>query len=367
MERKKIEDLSYKYFLASLSDELSAAKLCRLSAIAGSAREVYHMTEKQLRQAVFLTDIDRAKILKRREDWDPGEKEEELHQKGIHLITREDEAYPEDLREIAQSPYGIFYKGRITDPCKPAVAIVGARMCSEYGREVAGQVAMQLAAAGVQVISGMAKGVDSAGHFGALRGNGTTFAVLGCGVDICYPPGNRILYEKIEAAGGILSEYPPGTPPVPMRFPMRNRIISGLCQIVIVAEAREKSGSLITADYALEQGKDIYAVPGRMTDVPSAGCNRLIKQGAGILLSVEDFLDDLGITMEKRSRQHTFSKNLLEKEESLVYSVLDLQPKNIEEIRQKTKLTVTEVMQSLILLQKQGMIREVFKNCYIRT
>ncbi len=361
-----MEELSYKYFLASLSDELSAEKLCQLSAVAGSAREVYHMTEGQLKQIAFFTDAETEKLLARRKGWDLERKEAELHQKGICLVTREDEAYPEDLREIAQSPYGIFYKGRMTDPTKPTVAIVGARMCSEYGREAAGQAAMQLAAAGVQVVSGMAKGIDSAGHFGALRGGGTTFAVLGCGVDICYPPGSRILYEKIEAAGGILSEYPPGTPPIPMRFPMRNRIISGLSRIVIVAEAREKSGSLITADYALEQGKDIYAVPGRMTDVPSAGCNRLIKQGAGIFLSVEDFLRDLGIVMGKRGGQDIFSKNLLEKEETLVYSVLDLQPKNIEEIRQKTKLAVTAVMQSLITLQKKGMVREVFKNSYIR-
>lgn len=292
---------------------------------------------------------------------------EQLAAKEIRLITIEEKEYPSRLRVLPDAPYGLFVKGKLPVEERKSVAIVGARMCSEYGREIAGRLGEELAGHGVEIISGMAKGIDSAGQHGALRGLGNTYAVLGCGTDICYPAGNRILYENIIKNGGILSEYPPQTKPFPQNFPLRNRIISGLCDALVVVEAKEKSGSLITADAALEQGREVYAVPGRLGDELSFGCNRLIKQGAGILLSPDDFLKDIGIWEEKQEFKKNFSKNLLEKEEMLLYSVLDLQPKNINEMINATGIEASECIRLLAGLEEKGYIRETFQNYYIRT
>ena len=248
-----------------------------------------------------------------------------------------------------------------------SVAIVGARCCSEYGRAFAGEIAEALAAEGVIILSGMARGVDSAGHAGALRAGGETYAVLGCGVDVCYPPENAGLYEEIQNAGGLISEYAPGTPPFGAFFPARNRILSGMSDIVVVIEARERSGSLITADFAMEQGKDVYALPGRVTDRLSGGCNRLIKQGAGLVLSVEDFLKDLQIEAKSRRKVENFKKNLLEKPEMVVYSGLDFEPRSLDEIMKRTGMMLSEVSGALIGLQQKGKIKEVFKNYYVRS
>ena len=229
------------------------------------------------------------------------------------------------------------------------------------------QIAYYLGQNHIGVISGMARGVDAHGHWGAIEGGGRTYAVLGCGIDICYPASNYELYGQIAAQGGVMSEYPPGTEPNPGLFPMRNRIISGVSDIVVVVEAKVKSGSLITADYALEQGKDIYAVPGRISDSLSGGCNRLIRQGAGMILSAEDFVRDLDVFVEKLSTKDTFAKNALEKEELLVYSVLDLQPKNMEELMKATDMSVTQLTGILSTLLSKGFAEEVFKNYYIGT
>lgn len=182
--------------------------------------------------------------------------------KRIQYIRQEDPDYPERLRVHRGMPKGLYVRGRLPAADRPAVAVVGARRSDSYGNETARRFARELAAKGVQIISGMAWGIDGMAHKGALEAGGDTFAVLGCGVDICYPPGHQSLYEELLIKGGVLSEQPPGMPPLAGHFPARNRIISGLSDLVLVVEAREKSGSLITADQALEQGKDVYAVPG---------------------------------------------------------------------------------------------------------
>ena len=193
---------------------------------------------------------------------------------------KRDKAYPERMRPYPDMPAGIYTKGRLPFEGVPSAAIVGARACSVYGRVQARRYARELAAAGVQIISGLATGVDAAAHEGALEGGGVTFAVLGCGVDICYPKENYPLMRRmLEHGGGILSEFEPGEEPAAWHFPQRNRIISALADLVLVVEARKRSGSLITADYALEQGKSVYALPGRVNDPLSEGCNRLIAQG----------------------------------------------------------------------------------------
>lgn len=210
------------------------------------------------------------------------------------------ERIPGKLAEIPDPPYGIFYRGKLPDENEPAVAVIGARECSEYGRYVAEELGQYLGRAGIQVISGMARGIDGISQQAALSAGGTSYGVLGCGVDICYPAQNRRLYEELLEKGGLLSTYAPGTKPLPQHFPPRNRIVSGLSDALIVIEARQKSGTLITVDMALEQGRDVYVVPGRLTDRLSDGCNHLLTQGAGVFLSPESFAEDFLRSWEEK-------------------------------------------------------------------
>mgnify|MGYP002235004613 CR=1 FL=1 len=182
-----------------------------------------------------------------------------------------------------------FYRGKLPDENEPAVAVIGARECSEYGRYVAEELGQYLGRAGIQVISGMARGIDGISQQAALSAGGTSYGVLGCGVDICYPAQNRRLYEELLEKGGLLSTYAPGTKPLPQYFPPRNRIVSGLSDALIVIEARQKSGTLITVDMALEQGRDVYVVPGRLTDRLSDGCNHLADAGSGSVFISGEF------------------------------------------------------------------------------
>ncbi|MCD8326558.1 MAG: DNA-processing protein DprA [Lachnospiraceae bacterium] len=193
--------------------------------------------------------------------------------------------FPERLRQIPDPPYGLFVKGVLPDPDRPTVAIIGARACSGYGRECARLMGAVAAAAGIQVISGMARGVDSISQSACLEAGGTSFAVLGSGADVCYPAEARPLYERLAGEGGVISEYPLGVQPVAGNFPPRNRLISGLADLVLVIEARERSGTLITVDMALEQGREVAVLPGRITDALSQGCCRLYEQGAHLVTS----------------------------------------------------------------------------------
>ena len=284
-------------------------------------------------------------------------------------MYREDVSYPERLREWKDMPSALWYVGRLPEAHRPAVAIVGARRSTTYGNETARYFARELAAAGVQIISGLAWGIDTAAHTGALEGGGETYAVMGCGVDVCYPAGNRKLYDWIlqEKRGGIISEQEPGRPPLAGFFPARNRIISGLADLVLVVEAREKSGSLITADQALEQGKDVYVVPGRITDELSRGCLNLLKQGAGLADSPETLLEALHVTKNGRCKNSKDGKVLLAKDENIVYSWIRLQPVSLDELVKKTGFPAAKVLQTLVLLQLGGYIREIRKNEYVRT
>ena len=212
----------------------------------------------------------------------------------------------------------------------------------------------------------MACGIDNTAQLAALRVGGTSTAVLGCGTDICYPASSAETYWQLRENGCVLSEYPPGVRPEAWHFPARNRIISGLSDAVLVVEAREKSGSLITADLALEQGRDVYAIPGRITDALSAGCNSLIRQGAGAVSDLESFIQELAPDPGAGGETCTFEKLLLEKEERLVYSCVDLRPKSMEELLEETDLSVPELAQILGILLKKGFVTEAFKNCYIR-
>lgn len=240
-------------------------------------------------------------------------------------------------------------------------------MCSPYGRIQAFRYAKALSSAGVQVISGLAQGIDAEGHKGALEGDTPTFAVMGNGADLCYPAANRPLYERIlRENGGILSEYAPGTQPRSYYFPARNRIISGFSDAVLVVEAKEKSGSLITASCALEQGKAVYAVPGAVNDLLSVGCHKLIYDGAGIAYTPEIILEELGITSEVTENTKEKNKLGLASDLNMVYSCLDLRPKNLDYIVRKTGLSPGKISNCLVELQLLGLVQEKGRYYYTK-
>ena len=285
---------------------------------------------------------------------------------GIRYISKEDKAFPEKLLELHDCPKGIYVRGNLPDPSKKSVAIVGARMCSAYGRATASYFARVLAAHDIQIISGLALGIDGAAHEGALMAKGKTFAVMAGGCDIIYPRSHVGLYENIRTTGGIISEEPCGYPPIAKMFPKRNRIISILADIVLVVEARAKSGSLITADFAAEQGRDIFAVPGRLEDELSRGCNELIEQGAGIAISPERMLEIMGKNPKKSDNSKIFMQNVLAREENMVYSCLSLQPQSLEKLCSDAKLPIQCVTEAVMLLQLKGLAKEIGRNRYVK-
>lgn len=284
---------------------------------------------------------------------------EERKKHEIHWVNREDANFPERLKKLTGMPKKLYYIGNLPDPAKPSAAVVGARMSSPYGRCQAFKYARTMAEHGVQIISGMARGIDSEGHKGALDTDTPTFAVLGSGVDVCYPESNRRLYERIlEKGGGIISELPPGTKPQNWTFPARNRIISALSDAVLVVEAKEQSGSLITANFALEHGHSVYAVPGAVTDELSRGCNKLIFDGAGIAYTPEIMLMEWGIQVENPPANIQKKKLGLAPDLDLVYSGLDLRPENLDNIIRKTGLSAAKVCTILTELQLMGLVQE---------
>ena len=292
---------------------------------------------------------------------------EEIQQTRIRCARKDSSVYPARLKELPGMPKQLYYIGSFPDDAKPTAAIVGARLCSPYGRIQAFNYGKFLSEHGVQVISGMAAGIDAEGHKGALEGGTPTFAVLGNGVDICYPSSSRGIYRRIpEKNGGIISEYEPGTKGRAYYFPARNRIISGLADLVLVVEAKEKSGSLITAACALEQGKMVYAIPGAVNDALSRGCHKLIYDGAGIAYSPEILLDEWGLSVKKKTNLSEKSKLGLAMDLDLVYSCLDLRPKNLDHIIRKTGFSPAKTAGILAQLVLMGLVRETGRQNYIK-
>ena len=282
-------------------------------------------------------------------------------------IPRGSQEYPEKLMHYEDMPEKLYVRGSLPDPNRPSAAIVGARAASPYGRMQAFRYARRLSEEGVQILSGMAYGIDTEAHKGALEGCGGTWAILGNGVDICYPAGNRALYHKILKAGcGVLSEQPPGVRARNYFFPARNRIISGLADLVLIVEAREKSGSLITAQWALDQGKAVFAIPGHVDEELSMGCHKLIYDGAGIAYTPEVLLRELGIDCEKIVKRKTKNELGLATDLKLVYSCLDLQPKSMEFLIQKTGLSPEKTGSLLLELKISGLAREIGRHYYVK-
>lgn len=285
-----LEQKVYAAWLDTIYWVTSETKYKLLDA-AGTIQKIYEMTQEQLVTIMGLQGCER--FLQHRKRYKPQIVWNYLTDIGVSYTYCQASDFPEKLAKIPDPPFGIFFKGRLPDEKTPAVAMIGARKCSEYGRIMAEKFAKGLAERGVDIISGMAMGIDGIGQAAALKSGGGSYAVLGCGVDVVYPRSNEPLYKELLEKGGILSEYPPQMEPRPALFPPRNRLISALADVVLVVEAREKSGTLITVDMALEQGREVYTIPGRCTDSLSMGCNRLIRQGAAIAVTPEDIIEDM--------------------------------------------------------------------------
>lgn len=354
--------MNYRFWFAGIPG-LKPKEKRELLNLFGREEELYRLPEEQVRKLFMLSEAAREALIAARKDESWKQRYEVFLKQGTSLVCWRDKEYPKRLKSLPDSPYCLWLKGSLPKESRRTVAIVGARSCSGYGEATARTIAKELAKRGVGVISGMAYGIDAAAHTGALEA-GCTWAVLGCGVDICYPAGHRRLYERIAQNGGVLSEAPPGCSPLKHLFPQRNRIISGLADAVVVVEARKKSGSLITADLALEQGRLVYAVPGRISDELSFGANWLLSQGAYVLYSLEEFFQDLNL---KNKDQEKFMENSLEKNERLVYSVLDFTPKHLEALMGETGLCLSELLSVLYGLKEQGLVREIHQNYYIKS
>jgi DNA processing protein len=283
---------------------------------------------------------------------------------GIEILTWDDDLYPPRLKEIDQPPPILYVRGAITAEDFWAVAVVGTRRVSAYGRQVAEELASFLAANGVTVISGLARGVDAIAHQSALKAGGRTIAVMGCGVDRIYPPEHAQLAEKIIGSGALIGDYAPGTPPDASNFPPRNRIISGLSMATVVVEAGETSGALITAQFAIDQGREVFAVPGNILAPQSKGTNRLIAQGARPMLSVRDLLDVLNLT--RVTEQRLVRKVLpADETESKLISVLTHEPLHMDEIRNQTGLPIERVSATLVMMELKGLVRQVGGQNYV--
>jgi DNA processing protein len=280
------------------------------------------------------------------------------------VVCISDREYPDLLSETAQAPPVLFHRGRISDASKPAICIVGARRASRRGLVVARELAWELSRRGMLVVSGLARGIDTVAHDGALAGGGLTCAVLGCGIDIAYPPENAPLTMEISRNGCVLSEFPPGTPPMKHHFPMRNRILSGLSLGVVVVEAKLASGAMITARWAADQGREVFAVPGPVELENCRGPHRLIKEGACLVEDVDDILAALppcGHLVDEPREFHHYAgldpgKGALDGDEKKVVLALDLIPKHIDELAQICHISSTVILQILLDLEMRGIV-----------
>lgn len=285
------------------------------------------------------------------------------------VVIYTDRAYPVALREIHDPPMVLYVKGRDIPGKACFLGIVGSRSPTPYGQRVAENLAQGLARRGVGIVSGLARGIDSAAHWGCLGGHGFTVAVLGTGIDVVYPAPNKKLFEEITIKGAVITEFPPGTPPEPRNFPIRNRIISGLSRGVVVVEATMNSGSLITASVALEQGREVYAVPGSVQSFKSRGCHFLIKQGAKLVENADDVLDELGLNYPHAEKTDTFKTPLfppIEESEQKVYDLIGDYPIHIDEIAREGNIEPSAVSAALMRMELRGIIRQLPGKYFVR-
>jgi len=354
-------DLQYLLALNSLS-EVGPVTARRLIAAFGTPENIFRMSAEEIAR-VEKVSLKKASEIAGFNNWDAIKKEIEKAEKhNIKLVTFEDDLYPEGLRHINAAPLVLYIKGNITEVDRYSVSIVGSRRATAYGLQIADRLSHELASLGLTIVSGMAMGVDTTSHKGALKAKGRTLAVLGSGLDVPYPASNRTLMDSIAASGAVISEFPFGTPPLRENFPRRNRIISALSLGVIVVEGAPGSGSLITVKYALEQGKEVFAVPGNINSRNSKGPNSLIKNGAKLVENAEDVIEELslqinGIIREEKL-QHERPIPKMSGDESMIYDCLKDEPKHIDTIIRGIDISTGKALSTLLNLELRGIVSQ---------
>jgi len=343
------------------SPHLGPVTIRRLLRAFGSAEDVFRARPADLFGVTGISQ-KRSRWITGFRDWDGLMKTiEKAESDGNRLVFHGDPEYPGAMGELGEdAPLLLFVKGTLVEEDRFAVAMVGSRKSSDYGEAVTAKISARLAGVGMTVISGMARGIDTAAHRGAIKAGGRTMAVLGCGLDVVYPPENRGLVDKIAASGAVISEFPPGTPPLRENFPRRNRLISGMSLGVIVVEAAPRSGSLITAKHALEQGKEVFAVPGNIMSETSAGTNDLLKQGAKLVTSADDVLEELAPVLKGfiKSSSAAPAPEVTEEEKTLC-DLLSGEPVHVDEIARRSGRQVAAVLATLLGLELKGVIRQM--------
>src|SRR3990170_7327730 len=330
----------------------------------GGAKEIWEASLSELSQVVSLEVAQ--KIVFQRNQVNLGEELERVKNHGARVLTVNSPEYPTLLQEIPSPPAALFITGKNLKDFSPAIAIVGSRRASTYGKALAEEFASKLSEAGLTIVSGLARGIDSAAHRGALETGGETVGVLGCGLDVVYPAENKKLYQQISEEGALVSEYPLGTPPLTFHFPSRNRIISGLSLGVIVVEANDRSGALITVDFALEQGREVFAVPGNVKSTLSRGTHKLLKQGASLVEKAEDVLEALNIRSPEISvRKESNQPNLSRDEKSLLEKV-GWEVRHIDEICRQMNQSISQTSSLLMILELKGYIKQESGQRYLR-
>ncbi len=360
-----LNDLKYWVWLSSLPG-IGSRRSYNLLQHFKSPKNIWNCSINDLRGLDFLSINNASKLL------DSKYKDKvEIHldnivKNDIKIVTINDSYYPDYLKNIYDPPVVLYMKGTLQKNEK-IVAVVGSRKATLYGLDIAEKISYELTKCGITVISGMARGVDSKAHRGALGAKGRTIAILGCGLDIVYPYENKSLRDEIVKNGAIISEYVPGIPPISRNFPARNRIISGMSLGVVVIEAGEKSGSLITANFALEQGREVFAVPGSVMSLNSKGTNKLIKDGAKIVTEIDDILEEIKIFKDvdlfNKKNEIVDMKNSklkdLPREERIIAECLILKELHIDNLAAKTGLTIQEVNSLLIMMELDGIIEQM--------
>ncbi|MBL7215642.1 MAG: DNA-protecting protein DprA [Phycisphaerae bacterium] len=361
---------------------IGATLFKRLLDYFGDVEKIMGVSSAQLTKIEGIGDKTAERIVRSRHDFD-AEKELALADKlGVWLIHLNDERYPPALKAIYDPPPVLYVKGTLMRADNLAMAIVGCRRCSHYGSEQANRFSHLLASAGFTIVSGLARGIDSAAHHGALAAKGRTIAVQGCGLANIFPPENKKLFEQIAESGAVLSELPLTYEPLSENFPSRNRIIAGLSMGVLVIEATHRSGALISAQAALENNREVMALPGRVDSPASSGCHRLIKQGARLIDSVEEIMDALGHighglknhaqTTAGQAEQNVeetlfdMSRLNLSPEETLILERLNSEPVHVEELIVQTQLSAGQIHAAVIHLQLKGLIKQLPGSLYVR-
>ncbi len=332
----------------------------------GGARQVWQAPKEELiGLSSYLTRNVVYEIINRRQDKCLEMIQKESTSSDYKIITLLDDEYPSLLKQIYDPPPVLYCKGLPILNLNPAIAIVGSRRPTGYGRQMAEMFGYELALAGVTVVSGLARGIDAMSHYGALRGRGYTIGVLGCGIDKVYPPENRKLFKTMEEKGTIITEYPPGSEPVAGNFPARNRIISGLTSGVLVVEAGIRSGALITVDFALEQGRDVYALPSNINVAQGKGTNKILKQGAKLVTDIQDILEELGINKENsKDKPRPVQLDFFETQ---VYNALQEGERHLEELSKDTNMDIHKLNAVLTMLEIKGIVKQLPGKMFINS